>query len=200
MKKLMIMLLILSLSAFASQKLTRDKNGIVTDPNTGLQWQDIYSESNNTANPNGRMRVEKTLKKAIQYCEDLNIAGLSDWRLPNYNELFSLVDFSASNIALKKGFTVTDLTNAATFENGKIVPISNLAQDYYTSTTYISNKTPYNTKKYVWGIDFESNNGYINNKGSVILEKTGASGGYSAVRCVRTTTNTYHSSTHYLVP
>ena len=34
----------------------------------------------------------KSWKEALDYCENLTYAGLSDWRLPNVNELFSITD------------------------------------------------------------------------------------------------------------
>ena len=41
----------------------------------------------------------KTWQDALVYCEGLESAGYSDWRLPNRNELASLVDYSKSDPA-----------------------------------------------------------------------------------------------------
>ncbi len=57
-------------------------DGTVTDTTTGLMWQQASG---------GLMNWES----AIQYCEDLNFAGYSDWRLPNRKELRTLVDYTA---------------------------------------------------------------------------------------------------------
>lgn len=58
---------------------------IVTDSSTGLQWQDNYEAGNLT----------KEWASAIDYCENtLTLGGYSDWRLPNANELNSIVDFN----------------------------------------------------------------------------------------------------------
>ena len=54
---------------------------IVRDSSTNLIWQKDYE-------------VNKTWEEALSYCENLNYAGYSDWRLPNRNELVSLVDYS----------------------------------------------------------------------------------------------------------
>ena len=35
----------------------------------------------------------KTWKEALSYCENLTYAGYSDWRLPNRNELASLINY-----------------------------------------------------------------------------------------------------------
>jgi len=59
---------------------------VVTDSVTGLRWQWL--------NVTG-----KTWKEALAYCESLTYAGLSDWRLPNGNELVSLVNYGRHNPA-----------------------------------------------------------------------------------------------------
>jgi hypothetical protein len=56
-------------------------DGTVTDITTGLMWQQTEAKA-------------MTWEKALAYCENLNLAGYSDWRLPNIRELSSLVDDS----------------------------------------------------------------------------------------------------------
>ena len=56
-------------------------DGTVTNTDTGLMWQkdtdpDTYE-----------------WQDALSYCENLTLAGYDDWRLPNVNELQSLVDY-----------------------------------------------------------------------------------------------------------
>ena len=53
---------------------------IVTDTKTGLIWQKTYETG-------------KKWQKALSYCENLTYAGYSDWRLPDKNELASLVNY-----------------------------------------------------------------------------------------------------------
>ncbi len=62
------------------------ENGIVTDSDTNLEWQDNYSDSQT----NARDITQATWSEAIDYCEELNLNGYG-WRLPNINELKSLV-------------------------------------------------------------------------------------------------------------
>jgi hypothetical protein len=57
---------------------------IITDSSTGLLWT-----KENTAH--------KMWKDALNYCESLIYAGFNDWRLPNINELSTLVDYSLVN-------------------------------------------------------------------------------------------------------
>ena len=56
---------------------------VVNDLITGLMWQKDW---------NSRI----TWKEALKYCEDLDYAGYTDWRLPNKNELASLINFDKS--------------------------------------------------------------------------------------------------------
>ena len=41
--------------------------------------------------------ADKTWQEALEYCENLNFAGISDWRLPNKNEIKLLEGFTSSD-------------------------------------------------------------------------------------------------------
>ena len=71
-------------AAFNSTTVNGDV--IVTDTKTGLVWQKTYE-------------TEKNWQQALDYCEDLTYAGYSDWRLPDKNELASLVNYKKYNPA-----------------------------------------------------------------------------------------------------
>ena len=58
-------------------------DGTVTDHCTGLMWQKDTGNSGNPLNWCG----------ALAYCENLELAGHEDWRLPNVRELQSIVDY-----------------------------------------------------------------------------------------------------------
>ncbi|MDY7030605.1 MAG: DUF1566 domain-containing protein [Thermodesulfobacteriota bacterium] len=58
-----------------------NSDGTVTDTSTGLIWQQ------ETAGP-------MSWEDALDYCENLSLAGNDDWRLPNRAELQSLVDYA----------------------------------------------------------------------------------------------------------
>ena len=76
MKK--IGLIMVALLSMAQAEFTRADTGIVTDSQTGLEWQDnIISDKNYPAS-------------AIIYCNSLDLEG-TGWRLPNINELKSLI-------------------------------------------------------------------------------------------------------------
>ena len=74
-------------SSTLSSSTTSNGDVIVTDNKTGLIWQKtIPSDSSSFVN-------------ALIYCKDLEYAGYSDWRLPNRNELVSLVNYKKYNPA-----------------------------------------------------------------------------------------------------
>ena len=105
---------------------------IVTDNVTGLEWQDNSDAKDK----------ELKWREAIDYCEALNLGGYSDWRLPNINELKSIVDRDRYNPAIVSKFTNIssnyywsssthkyDLSNAWRV-NFKYGSVSNLTKDY----------------------------------------------------------------------
>jgi hypothetical protein len=69
-------------------------DGTVTDTVTGLMWQkcsygQTWSDGECTGSP-----TYMTWKQALQATENLTWAGYEDWRMPNRNELQSMVDYS----------------------------------------------------------------------------------------------------------
>ena len=65
---------------------TVNSDVIVTDTETGLIWQKTYV-------------TDKSWQQALKYCEESDYAGFTDWRLPNKNELASLVNYEKYNPA-----------------------------------------------------------------------------------------------------
>jgi hypothetical protein len=65
----------------------------VSDTSTGLMWQ----QADNGA--------ERTWRNALSTCEALELAGQTDWRLPDIRELQSIVDDSNSGPAVPSAFT-----------------------------------------------------------------------------------------------
>lgn len=63
----------------------------IKDNVTGLIWQQTEG---------GLMNWDA----ALNYCESLILAGNSDWRLPNYKELSSLIDYSRINPAIDTAY------------------------------------------------------------------------------------------------
>lgn len=86
-----LFVLLFCISANAS-RFTDNQDGTITDHKTGLMWM------KNTA--------EKGMnwKKAVEYCEKINIAGYFDWRLPTVDELRSLFEFNNKKGCINKKY------------------------------------------------------------------------------------------------
>jgi len=74
-------------------------DGTVTDTDTGLMWQQATAPG------------AYTWQQALSYCENLTLAGYPDWRLPNRNELQSLVDYSRHGPSIDTAFFPNTLTS-----------------------------------------------------------------------------------------
>jgi len=117
MRQILLITLGLSTALFASFS----KNGnIVTDGSTGLQWQDDAI---------GSIMVWRA---AIDYCENLTLDTYSDWRLPNLNELISIVDDTK----------VSPSIDTTVFQN-----TASASGHYWSSTSYRSSYR-------AWYVDF----------------------------------------------
>ena len=124
---------------------TVDDDVIVTDATTGLIWQKNCSD------------YIKSVVPALAYCENLTYAGKDDWRLPNKNELASLINYELSKPACDFFDTIS--------------PSGRTVNRFYSSSTS-------NTAYFHVAFDSRENNfGYI----------TGASDSSNLyyVRCVR---------------
>ena len=148
-----IFLIMIGLSVAWSQNI-----GIVHDTKTGLDWQDNYSN-------NGDNIKYSNWTEAIAYCEALTLGGYADWRLPNINELKSIIVKTNYNYysSVRLGFVT-------------IVPVYNYTPEAYTDRDYWSSTTH---AKYsntaVWVMDFGY--GFSDIGGKTI--------GSHYVRCVR---------------
>jgi hypothetical protein len=106
-------------------EIIRDADtGIVTDTSSQLMWQD------------DAIGTDTTWQNAIERCETLTLGSYSDWRLPNINELKSIVDRSKVYPAIVTGFVNTSSSNyywsSTTYEYGK-----NGAWDVYFSYGFV---------------------------------------------------------------
>lgn len=117
MRKILLIMIGLSVGLMAANFMRDGNTGIVTDSATGLQWQDDARPST------------MTWQGAIDYCETLTLGGKSDWRLPNINELNSIVDDmvydpSISNIFQNtiSGYYWSSTTNASLTGDAWLVP------------------------------------------------------------------------------
>ena len=109
-----ILLILIGFSSFVDASDFSRANGVVNDARTNLEWQDDYSDNNNAIK-------NDTWQGAIDYCENLSLDGKSDWRLPNLNELTSLVDDTKDNPSIDVIFQKTNSNtywSSTSYSNG----------------------------------------------------------------------------------
>jgi len=104
-------------AAWPAQRFTDNHDGTVTDGLTGLVWLKNAGCFTPTVWSNAITQVNQLAGGACGLT-DQSTAG--QWRMPNINELESIVDVSASNPALTPGSPFTNVSNAI----------------YWSSTTY----------------------------------------------------------------
>ncbi|MFM2587838.1 DUF1566 domain-containing protein [Vibrio sp. TBV020] len=119
-------------------------NQTISDQSTGLLWQQSDS------------RTPMDFPRALSYCENLTVSGISDWRLPNVKELQSIVDYLRSpattgSAAIDGMFDATPIESEA----GK----TDYA-NYWSSTTHINLRSGANGAYVAFG----SSLGYMNNR------------------------------------
>ncbi|WP_070963854.1 DUF1566 domain-containing protein [Vibrio sonorensis] len=104
--KTFYVLLVRDNPAYGSNQFVNTDESTITDNSTGLTWQRSDSQSS------------MKWPQALKYCENLELAGHSDWRLPDIKELHSIVDYTRSpetsfSAAIDPLFHITAITNEA---------------------------------------------------------------------------------------
>ena len=104
---------------YGRNRFVDNGDGSVTDHATGLTWQKADSD--------------RTMdwKQALAYAEGLELAGHSDWRLPNVKELQSIVDYGRAPDAVdpaRRGAAIDSAFELTTTESWS-----------WSSTTHIEN-------------------------------------------------------------
>lgn len=141
--------------------LNRDKT--VTDFNTGLIWE--------------LKTQENTQKKwlhhmAAAYCNDLDLGGYTDWRLPTCKELLTLIDYTR---------TERPMLCMPVFKNSVIPFHSAVSAFYWSSTTSVMPVTQTGKKTMACVVDTQRGTTSFGFKPS----QQGSSGDLLSVRAVR---------------
>ena len=133
----------------------------IRDSSTNLLWQKSYVSG-------------KTWDQALEYCENLKYAGYSDWRLPNINELTTLLDYSKTKILSSFPGMTANVFASSTNKGGRVwaVSMGEGRIDYILS----DNET---------GDEEEGNDGEEWEEGEEEYEQGESSGTVFSVRCVR---------------
>ena len=113
-------------------------NGTVTDTSTKLVWQkETHPEA-------------MYWQAALKHCEDLPLAGLH-WRLPDINELQSLVDYTKVDPAIDEVFS-DDVKGTDHYYYWYWSSTTNETYPYYAWYVYFTDGYVYNdSKTYYYG-------------------------------------------------
>ncbi len=89
---------------YGKNKFKDNRDGTITDEATGLIWMKADSGEG------------LDWPSALEYAEELELAGHDDWRLPNAKELQSIIDYTRSpdttgSAAIDPVFDCTEITN-----------------------------------------------------------------------------------------
>ena len=132
-------------SGTCNPSFTDNGNETITDNCTNLMWQKCSRGLSGASCVTGTV-VTNYWADALSYCEGLNFAGQTDWRLPNIKELQSIVNYQNINPAI----------------NTTYFPATQ--SDYYWSGA-----TREGYPAYAWSVDFSF--GYVDSydKGTNLL-------------------------------
>ncbi len=117
---------------YGVNKFVDNEDGTVTDEATGLMWQIEDSGEG------------MDWQMALDYANNLELAGHSDWRLPNAKELQSIVDYNRSpqttrSAAIDPLFFVSEIKGP---DRRKNFPY------FWSSTTHQDGRNPYDSAVY----------------------------------------------------
>jgi len=109
---------------YSINEFSDNGDGTVSDSATGLMWaQNDSGEGLNWGD-------------ALAYCEHLNLAGYSDWRLPTIKELNSIVDYSKCQNCAAINQTVFNITMVPDPDGNTWYPY------FWSSTTLLDGNIP----------------------------------------------------------
>ncbi len=131
--------------SYGENNYSDNNNGTISDNATGLMWQQSDSEEG------------LDWETALNYAENLELGGHSDWRLPNAKELHSIVDYTrcpdvTSSAAIDPLFESTSIDFAD--ETPGQYPY------YWTGSPHLDGPNPYSSAVY---IAFGEAQGQMNN-------------------------------------
>ncbi|MBF0563848.1 MAG: DUF1566 domain-containing protein [Nitrospirae bacterium] len=153
-------------TAWPNPRFIDNGDGTVTDNLTGLMW---------TKNAN-LAGGAKNWQQALDYVASLNSGsgtyGHADWRLPNVEELRSLVDYSKYEVALPAGNPCTNVQLSHYWSSTTYAPYSSFAWYVYLWDGDVDS-FPKSEDFYVWPVRA----GQVGNSVNLIISKSGTGSG-----------------------
>lgn len=120
-------------TSYGVNNFVDNRDGTITDLSTGLMWQ--KSDSG----------VGVDWEEALDYAENLELAGFSDWRLPDAKELHSILDYTRSpqttnSAAIDEIFNISEIEDPRGEKNYPF---------FWTGTTHMDGRNPYSSAAYI---------------------------------------------------
>ncbi|NIP19076.1 MAG: sulfatase-like hydrolase/transferase, partial [Xanthomonadales bacterium] len=131
-------------------------DGTVSDLVTGLVWQrGPDTNLDEVIDVNDKL----TFTEAGAYCDNLELAGATDWRLPDIKQLYSLIDFSGIDPSNFQGDDTSVLspfidTGHFDFGYGDIGAGERVIDAQYASSTLYVSTTGNNNAETLFGVNF----------------------------------------------
>ena len=125
-----------------------DPEEIVTDDNTGLEWQRTTPATYSGCTGGDPVGSTCQWQEAIDYCDGLTYGGYSDWRLPTRKELATLPDYGRYNPAIDPDVFPGTKSNY-----------------YWSSSSYVNDTSS------AWDVDFANGNVFNYNETSSLYAR-----------------------------
>lgn len=84
----------ISLCTYINAQMLKQSESTIKDDKTNLLWQDTKEVNS----------IKRDFEEAQKYCQNLELDGQKGWEMPNFLELFSIVDSKSYNPTLDKEF------------------------------------------------------------------------------------------------
>ncbi len=137
--RILVCILLSSAIAMPAAAGFTEQGDIVFDDQQGVYWQRRPPDRNSDGHIDRHDRW--TWQEAGAYCQSLDLGGHEDWRLPSYEELETLVDYTTHSPAIDAAFASN---------NGLYWTLSELAED----------------QDKIWAVSFQFGDDYVVHKDS----------------------------------
>lgn len=114
----------------AGASLTDNGDGTVIDNMTTLVWQKCSRGQANDASCTG-VATTALWTNNLLYCDGLVLGGRDDWRLPNRNELLSLLDFDSASAPQIDSTIFPNTDNVNAYDSSTTNPVSAVGRMYH---------------------------------------------------------------------
>lgn len=119
-------------------------DGTVTDIETGLMWVRNANIAHRSMN----------WEDAMKYCEEMNLLGFQDWRLPAKSDFLGLIDKEGIDVALPPGHPFSEVVKFGDYWTSSINPLGPM----YSYVVNVGNgSTRFSSKNkmgFVWAVRF----------------------------------------------